>query len=52
VNFRNIWLIHGPPKSDLIIPGYFPAKSTATVLNSRSVSQLLPCKPVSATYSF
>jgi len=50
VNFRNIWLIHGPPKSDLIIPGYYPAKST--VLTSRSVSQLLPCRQRSTRHSY
>jgi hypothetical protein len=48
VNFRNIWIIHGPPKSDLMLPGYYPAKST--VLTSRSVSQLLPCRRAGVRY--
>ncbi len=50
VNFRNIWLIHGPPKSDLILPGYYPAKSN--VLTSRSISHLVPCRQARATYSY
>ncbi|HJN08860.1 MAG TPA: DUF1080 domain-containing protein [Pirellulaceae bacterium] len=48
VNFRNIWLVHGPPKSDLILPGYYPAKST--ILKPRSVSQLLPRRQDIANY--
>lgn len=45
VNFRNIWIVYGPPKSDLMLPGRYPAVSR--VLEPQKVSQLLPYKQFS-----
>lgn len=48
VNFRNIWLIHGPPKSDLMLPGYYPARST--ILQPQPISRLLRGNQAIASY--
>ncbi len=48
VNFRNIWLVHGPPQSDLMLPGYYPA--TSRVLQPQPVTQLLPARATVASY--
>jgi len=46
VNFRNIWIVLGPPQSDLMLPGRYPA--TSRVVQPQSVSQQLPHLPVIA----
>ncbi len=48
VHFRNIWLVHGPPQSDLMLPGYYPAKSR--VFQPAAVSRLWRRDSSVATY--